>query len=152
MKNWDFQILADRLHLKIFPNSLTECQIGILCIFTLIYMHLIRVGFNFSPVTEKGHKWTFFSHFRTANLNISFNHVEWIFYYFKRVNFEIWEDQIIMAVTKGLYLTIFLISKLSLSDLSHWVMITRKSLGEHTQLFELIRETALTKDLGELKT
>ena len=57
-----------------------------------------------------------------------------------------------MAVTKGLYLTIFLISKLSLSDLSHWVMITRKSLGEHTQLFELIRETALTKDLGELKT
>lgn len=57
-----------------------------------------------------------------------------------------------MAVTKGLYLTIFLISKLSLSDLSHWVMITRKSLGEHTKLFELIRETALTKDLGELKT
>lgn len=57
-----------------------------------------------------------------------------------------------MAVTKGLYLTIFLISKLSLSDLSHWVMITRKSLGEHTQLFELMRETALTKDLGELKT
>ena len=55
-----------------------------------------------------------------------------------------------MAVTKGLYLTIFLISKFSLSDPSHWVMITRKSLGQHTQLFELMRETALTKDLGEL--
>ena len=39
-----------------------------------------------------------FSNFRTANLNISFNHVEWIFYYFEGVNFQNSEDLMIMVM------------------------------------------------------
>ena len=39
-----------------------------------------------------------FSHFGTANLNISFNHVEWIFYYFGGVDFKNSEDLMIMII------------------------------------------------------
>ena len=41
-----------------------------------------------------------FSHFITANLNVSFNSSEWIFYHFGRINFDISECSVVMVKMK----------------------------------------------------
>lgn len=38
-----------------------------------------------------------FSHFITVDLNVCFNSVEWIFYHFRRINFEISECSVVMV-------------------------------------------------------
>ena len=80
-----------------------------------------------------------FSHFRTANLSISFSSVdECTFYHFRRVNFEKLEDKMTMVVLISLrllavsenYLITFSVSKVILSYCPYWVMITRTLLGK----------------------
>ena len=59
-----------------------------LCISTLIFMYLGRVKFKFFSSHQGSSLVDFFSHVRTANLNISFKHVESIYFHLRRVNFR----------------------------------------------------------------
>ena len=58
-----------------------------------------------------------------------------------------------MVAINGLYLTIFPMSEVSLSDRSHWVIIMRTALWEGpTMHFGFMVGTTFIEDLGELKT
>ena len=61
--------------------------------------HLRKANFEIFPAVMNIFKFLIFlSHSRTANINVSFYHVWWTFYHFKRLNPEISEDLMIMVV------------------------------------------------------
>ena len=108
------------------------------------------------------------SHFRKkANFNIFFPYVEWIFPHFRKANFKIWENLMEWWRWTGLYyrlfhkvyLKIFPISKVSLSALSHRVIIRRTSLGNRPTLYfgfmgglKIVEDLKGPKTLGDLQS
>ena len=95
MENWNFQMLANRQHFQILPNSPKDLKLRWL---------------SFEKESSNEQEWgldvlnRIFNLLRTANLNISFNPVEWIFYHFRRVNSNISKDWMAMVMKNWLKL------------------------------------------------
>ena len=79
MKNWNFQMLANRQHFQSLPNSQRDWK--------LRWLSVQKKSLNEQEGMKVG-SWLF-SPLRTVNLNIFFNPVEWIFYHFRRVNSDV---------------------------------------------------------------
>ena len=90
--NWDFWLLMLGCT-YIFPHAALCCTSKFFQIPKEVqnwndWIWIRNLQMNKSEKKLEVFKWIF-SHFKTVNLNISFNPVEWIFYHFRRVNFKI---------------------------------------------------------------
>ena len=113
--------LANRQHFQIFPNSQRDWK-----------LRWLSAEKELSDEQEgmKVGSWIF-NPLRTVNLNIFFNLVEWIFYHFRRVDTDVSKNWMIMVMINWFKLLgptektspNFFISKVILSDLSHWVVL-----------------------------
>ena len=110
-------------------------------------------------------KWIF-NPLRTANLKIFLNTVEWIFYHFSRVNSDISKGSMTIVMINWLklfpvsktHLTNLLISKVILSDPSHWAVLTKILLVKEPMLYFgfvggliLIQDLMRPKILGDIQ-